>query len=1030
VNYVEMQSLSRTLRSQLDEKEQQLVHDKSKLQEEKSSFQEKEEKMLEDLLERETKVVEREKSVEMMKRTLADTESELHAKSLELQLKEETLHKETENAIRMQAQAQKASEKASILVKDVEMDREYLESREKRVKYLESDAQSIHDKLTQQSAELAAATEAALQRETAAAFKMKEAESKMEETVELRKIHEEEITKWEKEIADSHKRIDAARETVQAMKNEQLIVQEKTKMLQGIENNLREREWKLQDSWNLVKAEASKLLEGCAEEPAPSGAFGFLDLDDSLPSEVSFTLKRTERSPDSGSSFTDSREHSYQIWHDMTRRETILQRWATALSLEHSRIKRLSERISCLQRQHEEGMSKAAQDRITAEKLLKEIKEREVELEHAAQELETRENRVQHQKRKVAEDVEDVSTSKEEIELKRKEVDTRSKTLSSLEVTWKERMTELRDRERLVNESHKRLSQQRETLEEREVRVLEDEAKLRDELASLSAKRTSLLNLEHALLTKESELKDREQDSDALLIAARKERDATALAVTESRNRLSAIEERSAELEALSEHVSHSMSKLDELEDHDKYLRDVAESLASKERELTEREEILGQEANNLAAVLSELEGKEEQLSAQKGYLEEQSQEIKSKTDDLSKKEERLSKILKDNEELQCTLEMERDALDAERKKLSAEQDALEIKMKEAQALETRASSICEREQDLNSREQKVIADESMQTEKDLKRMHLDVLSEKLSARESKVRQQEKEHQLLSINLRKEKARLLEEQKRLFHEATTLERQRQHEKEVYAKKRSRLTAMEEAYEMKREQLLLAAKEIQIAVEKSKATNEKAVQFQRRLLEEKKLHDGQILDLHMKELSLEQQQAELQHARELLFCKEEVLIQRENETRILEEKVDGLKEMLEMRDRRFCCLQKHHDGSSAEDHYDLPAKNSSERLNRLENLVKRVRKKELIDRAAQLREQLEALHLQQQETECECPSPFSFSFLTSDEEDGDQEMNNLKWRDEIDGVSKAAMTAWESEMGRLLEDLLLILRQES
>ena len=1031
-----MQHLSRALKSQLEEREQQLLDDNSRLQEQKAAFQERESKMLEDLLNREKIVAEREKDADVLKKALADKESELHAKSLEFQLKEENLHAEKEKAIQMQDEAKKVSHKASSLVKEAEMDREYLESRERRVEKLESETESLRDKLTKQSAELSAATEAALKRESAATLQMKEADYKMEEVIQLRRRHEEEIIKWEKEIADSHKRADTAREMVENMKNEQLIVQAKKTMLQGIENNLREREWKLQDSWNLVKAETSKLLENCSEELSSIGTFSFLDLDDTLPSELS-CVEESIKNPrvlldsgpcDSSLSFDESLEHSYQIWHDVSRRETRLQRWAIALSLEHSRVKILSERASCLQREHEEGMSKAAQDRITAEKLLKEIKEREVELEHAALELDTREKKMQHEKRKLAEDKEDAKAREEEVGLKSKEVEARSKALSSLEVTWKDRMTELRDRERLVNESHKRLSQQREALEEREVRVLEDEAKLRDELASLSAKRSTLQNLEHTLLTKESELKDREHDSDVLLIAARKERDATALAVTESRNRLSAIEERSAELEALSEHVNQSMIRLNEIEDHDNFLRELAETLASKERELSKREEILGEEANNLAKILTELEEKEEQLSAQEGYLEEESKDVENKLDDLRKKEETISQLAKENEELHRTLQIEKNSLDAERKILSTEQDALQNKLKDLEEREIRASIICEREHELDAREQKVFAGESLESDKDLRRKHLDLLTEKLAARESKVRQQEREHQLLSIDLKKEKARLLEEQKRLFHEATTLEQQRQHEKDVYAKRRSMLTAMEEAFDMKREQLLLAAKEIQIAMGKSKAANEEAIQFQRRLLEEKKLQDGQILDLHMKELSLEQQQAELQHAQELLNCKEQVLIQRENGTRILEEKIDGLKEMLEMTDRRYICLQKSHDSLLSEDYYDLPAKNSNERLTRLENLVKRVGKEELIDRAARLREQLEAMH--QQETDRECPSPLSFSFLTSDEEDIEQETTNFKRLDEIGSASSAAMSAWESDMGRLLEDILLILRQES
>jgi hypothetical protein len=430
---------------------------------------------------------------------------------------------------------------------------------------MEKDSEALQSKLSQQNSEITAALEEARHRESVAALKCQEAESKIQESFRIEKESAEKLLHWEKQANESRKKEDIALRSVADLKRDQMILDESMALLKEYDKQLQERDLKIRDTWNTVRKELLKLIK---QDPDINIENIFADASFQPPSD-GICQDSSEKSIFlSNKDFNcDTIPAIYKSWNRAAKREMFLEQWSMQLALEASRQNAHAESLKKTRQDFSEEINQAKSNRKTAEQLIKEIQVKEVELEDGIQDLELREKKLMDDRARIEEMRVSLEREQKDFESLSKDVDARSNSLKVLETSWKDRMAELRDREKSVSDLQRRLSYQRQAMEERESRLLEAEEHLRDDTVALSSKRSLLTSLEAKLASKEAELKEREADADALLAASKNEMSLASETSAKSHARLIEIEENALELESLSEEIDRRMQLLLSLEE-------------------------------------------------------------------------------------------------------------------------------------------------------------------------------------------------------------------------------------------------------------------------------------------------------------------------------------------------------------------------------------------------------------------------------------------------------------------------------
>ena len=496
--------------------------------------------------------------------------------------REASLQSEKERIEQLYSESTSALNNAERMKNEVRMDRDMLESREKRVLQLEKEAETLQAMVSEKNLNISSALEKASQKESAAALKIQEADMMMQQAIRIKEDAEKQVLQWEKEVHESREKELKAAQSVERVQQDTLILQKSMESLKALENHLQEREWKLHESWKAIKVEASRSAEPILNEPG-NALYNILELD-SLHKDA----KRAEEDTENVSILSNQKFNAsnpeifsklYTSWAHAAKKETLLQRWTVSLVLEAKRQQACEDRLTQSQREFSTQLADAQQHRSTAEKLMKEIEMKEIELENSMREYEVSQKKLCSEKARLEHDSLELQKQQDELEAAKRELYCRESSIKSLEISWKDRMSEVRDREKSVSDLQRRLAHQREALEDRESRLLESEEKLRDDTMALSSKRSALDAIETRLSKKEADLKEREADADALLSASRKEMELASQVSSKSQARLIEIEERALELEAVSEQIDEKMRHLQNLED-------IAHELESREEAL------------------------------------------------------------------------------------------------------------------------------------------------------------------------------------------------------------------------------------------------------------------------------------------------------------------------------------------------------------------------------------------------------------------------------------------------------------
>lgn len=619
---------------------------------------------------------------------------------------------------------------------ELERDRKLLETREKRILQMERDAEELQANLTNQNLELSKLLESSRQRELAAAMKESQAEMKMKEADSKQKNSQELILRWEDEVKQAKERESKALAVVENLKQEEVILKESRIALKEYESELQKREWKLHDSWNVIKQEASKLVAPVGHEP-PCALYSLLG-SELVGQDAAGTGKNHDVYQDNvvvhsvggRASESSSALNRYKLWAEATKRETSLQRWAISLAAESKRLKLSAEKIANSWAEFESQKCEARENKDKAEQLMKELHEKEEEVNGAIASLEVSQRKLSHEKKRIDDMMQELQKEREELEASKQDLNARTKSLKSLESSWKERMSELRDREKSVSDLQRRLSNQREALEDREARTVENEDRIRDETLALSSKRSALSALEKSLSAKESNLKEREADADALLLAAQKEMEVASQASAQAQARLAEIDERSMELEEVSLHIDDRMKAFLEFEDEKERMIKYAEQLEEQDR-LIQKEHLV---------------------------LQERHKDLENATNSLREKEDQF---------------------------LCCEKD-LRAKWESRQGRSNSSSDEDKLEEGLRAKEQS-----------------LELEAEKIAALESLLRGKETELADRSAHIRREKEKLVADQKAFYREMESYRQLLRKDKDVLHNQRNNMMLMEEAHAVRK-----------------------------------------------------------------------------------------------------------------------------------------------------------------------------------------------------------------------------------
>lgn len=181
--------------------------------------------------------------------------------------RERNLLSEREMIEQLHRESTMALNNADRMKKEVGTDREILESREKRVLQLQKEAEALQTMVSEKNLIVSSALEKAAQRESAAALKLQEAETMMQQAAQMKENAENKISQWEKEVHESREKEKKAVQAVENVKQDTLILQKSMESLKDLENHLQEREWKLHETWKAIKTEAYRTTQPALNEP-------------------------------------------------------------------------------------------------------------------------------------------------------------------------------------------------------------------------------------------------------------------------------------------------------------------------------------------------------------------------------------------------------------------------------------------------------------------------------------------------------------------------------------------------------------------------------------------------------------------------------------------------------------------------------------------------------------------------------------------------------------------------------------------
>lgn len=988
-------------------------------------FKKTELRKLEEISTLEERLNQEKMDISAQRKLLTDQQNSFTEKQNELDAKSRSVAKESQKASQIKSESIHALQTAENMGKEVERDREMLLSREARVLEVEKDVGRLQEKLQSQNLELVNSLEAVSKKEMAAAVRLKEAEMKLQEALRRDQLYEENVLRWEAQISEAQYKSEKAEQSLQHIKMEASLLEASRNSLRSLESELRQREWKLNDSWAKVKAEISQSLENSGDEALLK--FCILDSDDSLNVDSSMAQMYAAQNSLALESFdgTKSKEEMmavmYKSWSEAAKKETLLQRWAVSLSLEASRLKNAAQRIHFTQQESEQRCSQAQQDRQNAEAMVEEIKERQEQVDQAIKEIKSKKYKIEEERQQLDDDSKRIERAQEELRVALKDVESRSKSLKTLEISWNDRMHDLKDRERIVSESQRRMARQRASLEEREAQVVEDEERLRDSNLDISERRCKLEDMESDLLSKTQRLREREQEADTLLIAAKKDRELAAINVAQSESRLQEIQEKTCELEALSESIDARMKELKSLEERAEDIRFMEEKLAEKSEEIDASSKSMSERALELETVLKDLMEQEKDIITRKANLSALEQELSTRSESLHSRETALSSEKESFDKLLASIQEKERDIERQEKAFKDENRLMIEKMKEYEVVismteekHRQADKICSKEEMLNQREEAIKSHEEISRKLRIKEHEVETRIEEVKAMESRLLTQQADIRTAHEGLEKDQKQLLDDRRALATATATFEEEYSREKKKWKEEQAIISVMQEAIDLKKEHIKIVADDLKALVEHMRNIYEQILKAQNAFVEQENKEINRAKGLNTRETSLEQQCAELELRIQNMLAAHEELARNEGHAKSTYVRLSSNP----MNESSAYCRSNLVAGNSTIAPFQQALRRGHDRLTRLEALLQKIDDKHMIDRARHLRAHLSALEHQALPSTVDSSSNASYSFLSSDEED-----------DVAPAIAAGgySLFEWEASLGTLLEDLLNSLR---
>jgi len=515
--------------------------------------------------------------------------------------------------------------------------------------------------------------------------------------------------------------------------------------------------------------------------------------------------------------------------------------------------------------------------------------------------------------------------------------------------------------------SQRKLLHEKKRLEEMMQDLQKEQEEVEASKQDLNARTKSLKSLESSWKDRMSEVRDREK------------------AVSDLQRRLS------NQREALEDREAHTIENEERIRDETLALSSkrsalsvLEESLSSKESNLKEREadadalllaaqkemEVASQASAQAKARLAEIDERSMELEEVSLHIDERMKAFVESEDE----KERMIKYAEQLEEQDRLIQMEHVAL--QERQMELEKEIERLKEKEEHILKSEKEVRAEW-RSLRCPSNAAPDDGSLAEDLRAKQQTLELEAEKNAALESHLREKEAELADRSAHLRREKEKLVADQKAFYREMESYRQSLRKDEAVLHFQRNNITLMEEAYAVKKSYLDDANQELLVML-------------------------NSLGHIHQKCHSSDSEHPHSDgHRPTCSLCS------------FIEQKIEFLKRGL-LND-----AQLEAGNPPLKPHQGLDSlKNAEDRLNRVTNLVDRLpkSKQSLKKRLESLRTALSTMANGEQ-------SEASFSFLTSDEEDNDDETD-------IADTKIHDVSYWHRDLWLLLDDVVLALKSSS